>query len=709
MQDFLNNFKSTEFDYYINSDKKIFVDDIICFDVETTSGFFNGHDVIPFDYNNPKKMQKMEKVACLYKWQCSINKTVYHGRTLDEYYTFLTQLKDHISNEINTDEFKIIIYVHNLAFEFVWMTNIIEFDEVFARQVRKPIYARWDVFEFRCSYMLTRLSLKNWGDSIAYPIAKGTMDYNKIRTPLTRLSMDDIDYCNKDCLVMYHGLLTYKKRYGHVCDIPLTQTGTVRREIIHRMRKEKRYLKKMTDLIPQTIEEFRLLIKVFLGGWTHANYLFSNRIIESVFSADIGSSYPAALVNEKYPMTRFVKTTYNHKFCNNERYSYIITFECRNVTCITHNTFLSYSKVNAKGATLDNGRIMECEWLQCSLTNIDHTIFEKVYRFTDFTVLDFRVAKNSYLNDTFRRFVLEQYTGKTTLKGVKGQEELYMKKKECTNCLFGMACTRTITDDITFNNGEWGKKVLDEKTFLDKTNKQRGRVSRNIIAFQHGVWCTAYARRNLWDIILEIDDRTVYGDTDSDKFIGNDMSFVEKFNRNVLEKNKRAAQSLGLPLSAFAPKDSKGIPKMIGFLEIENNGKPYNEFKTMGAKKYAYTDDNGDIHITISGVSKKAGAIFKSLEEFKEGMVFKEKDLKKYDAEKLTLTYITDQGNITFNKGRYDEYTCTLKNVVHATPTTYELGMSDDYGNLIDSVDIFILTNLFEKEDILRSDDDYEE
>lgn len=698
-----------DFDYYLKKGNHIYIDDIICFDVETTSGFFDDKNVVPFDYNNPKKMAKMEKVACLYKWQCSINANVYHGRTLNEYYDFLMQLKQYIAKEIGTEDFNIIIFVHNLAFEFVWLTNILDFKEVFARQTHKPIYARWDVFEFRCTYMLTRLSLKSWGESIQYPIAKGTLDYNKIRTPLTKLSKKTMDYCEKDVLVMYYGLLVYKKKYEHVCDIPLTQTGTVRREIISRMRKERKYLKKITNLIPSTIEEFKLLIKVFLGGWTHANYMYCNQVIENVYSADIGSSYPSVLVNEKYPMSKFCKANYSDRYKHNDRYSYIIVFECKEVSSITYNTFLSYSKVYAEGCTLDNGRIMECDYMRCSLTNIDFEIFEKVYDYKDLNVLEFYIAKNDYLSDTFRLFVLEQYAGKTTLKGVKGQEELYMKKKECNNCLFGMACTRTITDDITFNKGEWGKKILDEKSFLEKAEKQQKRISRNIIAFQHGVWCTAYARRNLWDIITKVDERTVYGDTDSDKFIGEDFTFIEEFNRKVLEKNKKAAQSLGVPLSMFAPKDNKGKPRMIGFLELENGGKPYKRFKTMGAKKYAYEDEEG-VHITISGVSKKAGAIFKNIEEFKEGFIFKEKELKKHNAEKLTLTYINNQKPITFNKGKYDEYTCDLKHVVHATPTTYIMGAPTIYGNgVIDSIDLFILQNLYEKEDILRSDEDYEE
>lgn len=44
----------------------------------------------------------------------------------------------------------------------------------------------------------------------------------------------------------------------------------------------------------------------------------------------------------------------------------------------------------------------------------------------------------------------------------------------------------------------------------------------------------------------------------------------------------------------------------------------------MGAKKYAYEDEQGKLHITIAGVSKSGAAELGSLENFKEGFVFKQ-------------------------------------------------------------------------------------
>ena len=130
-----------------------------------------------------------------------------------------------------------IVYIHNFSYEFQFLRNVLDFTEVFAREKRKPIYAKYATYTFRCSYMLTRQSLDSWAKNEKLPIKKltGNLDYNVIRTPKTPLTEDEINYCINDVLVMYYGLLKYKEKYGHLNDIPLTQTGGVRKIIREKM------------------------------------------------------------------------------------------------------------------------------------------------------------------------------------------------------------------------------------------------------------------------------------------------------------------------------------------------------------------------------------------------------------------------------------------------------------------------------------------
>ena len=88
----------------------------------------------------------------------------------------------------------------------------------------------------------------------------------------------------------------------------------------------------------------------------------------------------------------------------------------------------------------------------------------------------------------------------------------------------------------------------------------------------------------------------IYCDTDSVKFIGNhDKEFEaynERLNRECLEKG----------VINYAEVNGKRY-----YMGIFDKEKGYDEFITLGAKKYAYSQ-NGKLGITVSGLSKKKGA-----------------------------------------------------------------------------------------------------
>lgn len=98
----------------------------------------------------------------------SINDKVYCGRTWQEFYNFLNRLEFFAGN------YRKVVFVHNLSFEFNFLRNIFTFDNVFARKSRKVI--RCDIkeynIEFRCSYMLANCSLENLSDTYKLPVKK---------------------------------------------------------------------------------------------------------------------------------------------------------------------------------------------------------------------------------------------------------------------------------------------------------------------------------------------------------------------------------------------------------------------------------------------------------------------------------------------------------------------------------------------------------
>lgn len=661
-------------------------DDIMCFDIETSSAFLHkdGNTLEPFAGKSQEYYRNCKKYALCYIWQFSINENVFYGRTLEDFADFLHELEFY-------EPHKKFIYVHNLAYEFAFLINVLKFDYVFARDKRKPIFADCGTYQFRCSYFLTRMSLDTWAHERRLPIQKlvGNLDYAAIRTPKTPLSQDELAYCFHDVLVMFYGLKEYKDKYSHVIDIPYTQTGEVRREVQKRMNvpNELRYRQKCIALIPQSLDEYKRQIKVFLGGYTHANFMYANRTIKNVDSYDIASSYPTVMVLEKYPMTRFEKVAPLEKYFNAEKWCFIIEFECTNLKSTKFNTFLSFSKCDSiKNYKCDNGRVLSAEYVRSTMTNVDYEIFLKCYRMDDFKILDFRVSLAGYLSDTFVKYVLELYSNKTQFKGLDEYQATYAQSKQYINSMYGMMVTKTITDTVEFENGEWLKTPLTNATFIDKISREKKKLSKVFSAFQFGAWVTAYARRNLWRGILAIDPYVIYCDTDSIKCVHTNTDFFDNYNKEIAEREKMRAGMLGVDETLFAPKDKFNITHRLGIFDYEGN---YDKFKTLGAKKYIY-ESSGELHMTVSGVRKKAVSQISSIDEFNDGLVF---DVE--HANKLLMYYVDDMKPITWNKGKPDEWKSTYKHGIVAQPTTYGLGITPEYLQLV-------LSNMRSETEILK-------
>lgn len=653
-------------------------DTIFNFDIEDTSYYldFNGNPVM-FDYDNPEIYASYRKGSLCYHWQFSINDIVFRGRELSDFKRFVIKL--HACCPARK-----IVYVHYLSHEFQFLLNIFKFDDVFARNSHKPLTAYIEKYniEFRCSYMLTRLSLNTWSQKLPIKKMVGDLDYNKMRTPLTPLTDKELQYCDNDVLVMYHGIKQFKEKYGHIYSIPLTQTGEVRREVKRRLSTNIFWLQKCVSLLPTTLEDFKDELRAFIGGSVIANSLYKNTTVGNVLMFDIASSYPWVMVSEKYPLSPFKKVTGNYeKYLQDPFYAYLIEFKVYNVEAITNCKFLSKSKVrNAKNCECDNGRIIRSTEFEVTLTNIDYELFNKCYKYDKIEIHFMKVSSTNYLPDEFRKYVLELYNNKTTLKDVKGQEELYMQSKQYVNSLFGMMVTKEISDDIVFVGDEWEKDCLDTEKFLEKLGNKKRSLSKNFLSFQFGLWVTAYARRNLWSAILALDKYVVYCDTDSVKYIDDTKTdFFVKYNKNVKEKQKFLAKDLKVPQHYFYPLNPSGKKCYLGIYECENpilDGKLLyiNEFKTMGAKKYILRNPKTDeLEMTVAGVSKKAvKCLDNDIENFSIGKIFTERELFDCGGSKLIPSYLNDIDTTIFPDGYVNNY----KYGICLTPTTYHLSIT---------------------------------
>lgn len=657
---------------------------IFTFDIETSSAWFTPQGILMsykeikalFDGNAKlikKYIKKCTPYSLCYIWQFGVNNKVFYGRYLEDFKLLCEELKTLVANPT--------IWVHNLAYEYQFLLNIFNVDSLFARDSHKPIYVIFDGLKFRCSYFLTRLSLAKWAESTGKVEKKvGDLDYSIIRTPLTELTEKEMGYCKYDILSMYYGLYVYRTKYGTIENIPLTQTGEVRRVVRNMYKKDGNYHRKMTSLLPENEDDYKFLRRAFSGGYTHANYLFAKRVIKNVKSKDIASSYPFVMISEKFPMSKwFFIRPYQVDEYLNDKYSLLMDVTFYGVETKGFMSYISLSKcdeiVMTRKDRVDNGRIVSAAKLRMKITNVDYDIICRAYDIKKVKFNKVYGAVNGYLDVRYIRYILELFEKKTKLKGV--DDELYLQAKQFINSLYGMMVSDLVNDNFDFIDDTWVNNRADIEETLEKLKREPW---RNFLAYQHGVWVTAYARRNLWDVILQMDEDVVYVDTDSVKYVGNHEKIFSDYNKKATEKLKVSLTKHNLPLEMAIPLcEFDGKRYQIGIYETE---KPYSEFITLGAKRYAFRHKKKDaIEITVSGVNKDKGAkALNSLYEFDEDFLFDDE----YTG-KMIFTYQKNMEPIEWNRGLKDAYISQYKYGINSLPTTYKMSLDDEYIDLIET------------------------
>lgn len=687
----------TEFQYYFGDivGKRKKVDNTIyTFDIETTNYLILNNKVIPaIDYLKLTKDEQtqVEFRSCMYIWQFSINDVVYYGRTWEEFKSFILKLDYYNSN-------KKIVFVHNLSFEFQYLKSIFKFKNVMARKAHKVMKCELEDFniEFRCTYMMSNCSLAYLPEVFKLPVSKkvGDLDYTLLRTSITTLTEKELGYCEYDCLVVYYYILNELETYKRVDKIPITSTGKVRRELKELVDRDFEYKRKVRKSININPHIYNLLQDAFMGGYTHANWIYVDEIQKNIDSWDFTSSYPYILVSYKFPSTEFRKCNITKREQMISKFAYLIKVEFTNIKCKYYNNFISQSKCeNIIKGVYDNGRIIQAEKITITLTDVDFNFIFKSYNIKSYKILECYYSLYDYLPKKFINFVLEKYVNKTKYKNVEGKEVEYSKEKNKFNSLYGMSVTNMIRDDVIYDNiTDWSENELTNEEIIKKLNEEKEKA---FLSFSYGVWVTAHARNNLLENIIKLDEFLVYSDTDSVKLKeGYNKKIIEDYNKSVIERINNVSKLLEIPIEKFAPTDNEGKKHLLGV--FENDGR-YEEFITQGAKKYAYTkwinkkkikettnvlEIQGDkakvLEITVAGVPKTGALGLKSLNDFRDDFVF---DFKYTNKNLLMYCENQEECNIIDYEG--NEFKVTDKSGCCIVPTTYILGKALEYADLI--------------------------
>ena len=621
-------------------------------DIETSSLFET-------EYKNGVKIQIPKAVWLAYGY---INLYNAKGKKVDsKFFREWSELDDYLHYmAISFSGKKIITFCHNLAYEFDFLIkNISRPEKMLSNSTHKVISTTLKSYkniEFRCSYQLSGYSLKKVGDIVGLP--KLESEYRTIY-PEDDITTEEKEYCDRDCdIVAKYISEIILKEYTFLSHIPLTKTGRVRLVLKDYYLDNKDV--KDWDLMPPE-DCYYALTRAFNGGLAIVNPIFTNRILNNVHCYDITSSYPFAMLAEQFPYSIY-KVQDKKDFNINNKF-WIAKVKYNNINAKYSWGWLSISKMEncSYNSEYFNGKLLYSETVERYVTNIDFDLIKKTYNYSSFEILEFYNC-DKYGNlpkpyiDTIKKFATLKGELKIKLKELEKQgksdrelEKDYMLAKNDFNSIYGMTVQHLMNKEYTINeNFEW--EVIEQE-YKQNQNKH---LRRN---FLFGIYVTAYARRNLLLAILKNCPCTfVYSDTDSIKFVGNNI---------FIDTNKRLvdyAENIHV--------------KDLGKFDYEGT---YDEFINLGAKKYCYTK-NGKIDMVVAGLPKSESIL--NIKEFKCGIEFfncklatkyyyENKIYELDDEEKLISSYQNEELSEF-----YEKHNIKTRGGAILYPTSYKLDMT---------------------------------
>lgn len=681
-----------------------YCDDIICFDIEVCNFFVdplgNAHcinDIFKLSGYDPKQIEECFtswKAGCLpYIWQCSINDWVVYGRELPEFVNLLTYIRKKLGGA------EAHIWIHNINYEYTFLREIIEFDDKFFTEARKPLKLKYHNIVFRCSYRLVMMGLAKWGEQIGVEKAVGDLDYHAMYTPIQELTEEQLHYCEMDLRVMTKGINNYLQTYHHIRNIPFTQTGMPRRDIKEEGKRINGWNRKVGQMQPKTPEEWKVMHATYCGGLTLCNPDKAGYVLQchtngvmgyinvgtekdpvAQRSIDRKSAYPAAML-ERYPASAFQLTTapviWNdglHHICLveyiNLRARYDVTPQSS-----SKRVMIAGAKYNADGLTKNNGKIITAQRFALYVTEVDKALIDMYYKYDEMIVHSHRIALSDWMPKHVIEYMLLRYEAKT-LRKTDVDPTIYNIEKQKLNAIYGLMGTALIHNDIVEDGWEFVTKYKDDAQILEELQKLQKFDYNNVLPYSWGIYVTSHQRMALMSTAMELGiNKLSYTDTDSLKgsYDLGDMQRVDQINKQIIEWTRWRCEQQEIDYNKTCPEDKKGNKQYLGTWENDAN---YYEIKFEGAKRYAYRMDPKDtVHITIAGVPKAAGHILKSVDDLKEGLTF---DL--FQSRKNLCEYIDgDNPQVTMPDG----YKVTNKCGCVIRPTSYTLTLENEYRQLI--------------------------
>lgn len=541
-----------------------------------------------------------------------------------------------------------IVYCHNLSYDWVFIRKYLF--EVYGHPVKQlNTKSHYPIrIEFECglilkdSLILSQKSLDKWASDmgVEHQKAVGKWDYDRIRSQHETYTDDELEYIEHDTLAGVECIDALMTQLHHrIYAMPYTATGIVREEA-RKIGKQFRAHEEFEKITPD-FNVYLLMEQCFHGGFTHANRYIIGEVKNEVKCYDFASSYPFVMLTEKYPMHRFKPYK---RMCrpedlikNIDKYAFItklIMIKPRLKDEHDPMPVLQYSKLTKSiNAITDNGRVLCAGYVEIYVTEISLRMINSQYTYERALCIENYYAKKEYLPRWFTDYIFKLFRDKSELKGLDPLNYLLSKAK--LNSCYGMCVQKAIQDDIEelYEGNEYHTISNYNEENYEKYRQSRSRF----LPFQWGTWVTEYAMQNV-HILGAMCDEWYYTDTDSVFGSGWDEEKLGAYNEMCRKK---------LTDNGYGSIEVNGRTYTLGVAELD---KICEEFKTLGAKRYAYRSDDGELHITVAGVPKKgAVCLHNDLSRFQKGFLFDGVSTGKKQHKYIYVDepYIDDEGNET--------------------------------------------------------------
>lgn len=556
-----------------------------------------------FDTETTSVIDDLHKASYVYIWSFDVYSNGVHytliERDISKLPKLLNLLSFVITKKSKQKNISVLVGVHNLPYDFTFISKILLIDRLFAKSKRQPLMFDSGIFHFVDTLAISGMSLEKTGK--AYTRTQkmaGDLDYNIKRNTKTPLTKKEERYCFNDVKVVTEYLGYLLITYGTDGFFPTTKTSICRRALKESFNREypnkdraeevKDWL--MSELFPETMQEYDCLIRwLFRGGYTHSNASKTGYVLENMKSKDFESSYPAWIAYERFPMSKPEKVKpdeYENVIKSGVQWYGVFTFE--KITSKTQHSIESKHKcVSVLNPIIDNGRIKQAEKLTVMLSDLDWKIYRKFYDWANVSCETlYRFPISGKLPAYVLNPLFNAYTEKTRLKNA-GLD--YKEEKGVVNSFYGMMVTTIPCKNITYID-DWGSEPMDDE-------KRRDYARSTLLSPYWGIYTTAWARYHLLvDVFYKIGNDAVYGDTDSCKYLNPEkyVKIFETFNKKMAKRRYKFCVENGFDM------------RLMGHLgELTDDGNIV-KFKTLGAKRYLFLNDHGNLECTVAGLPKKA-------------------------------------------------------------------------------------------------------